>query len=95
MQRQEKSELSDPHQPSRTSVQATKDEKMAQDIVEEMKDSDVIDTKKMEVKVTNGHAILRGEVGVSFAHWQAEKIASENVGVKNVVNQLRVKYRYI
>jgi len=73
-------------------TQEIADEVIAEDIVGELERARLLDESKVEVGVKDGVVTLTGKVGVTLTSWRAERTARTALGVKDVDNQLSVKY---
>jgi hypothetical protein len=67
------------------------DERVTEDINEELTQAPDIDATNITVDVKNGEVTLRGTVPERESKRRAEEIAEQTSGVKDVQNQLRVK----
>jgi osmotically-inducible protein OsmY len=68
------------------------DELIAEDINGELERARLLDESKVQVDVKDGVVTLTGEVRVTFSSWRAERIARTARGVRDVNNELSVKY---
>ncbi|HEX5654750.1 MAG TPA: BON domain-containing protein [Chitinophagaceae bacterium] len=66
------------------------DDRIKEDINDELTDNDYIDASDIEVKVENCNVILTGTVESRDEKHRAEDIAENVLGVQNVENRLRV-----
>jgi len=67
------------------------DERIAEDINEELTQDFELDASDINVEIRNGEVILKGTVPDRESKRRAEEIAERCSGVKDVMNQLRVK----
>jgi osmotically-inducible protein OsmY len=75
-----------------TPTQQVEDELIAQDINRELERARLLDDSKVQVDVEEGVVTLSGIVGVSLSSWRAERAARTALGVRDVKNDLSVKY---
>ena len=75
-----------------TPTQQVEDELIAEDINGELERARLLDDSKVQVGVKDGVVTLTGKVGVTLSSWRAERTARTAVGVRDVDNQLSVKY---
>jgi osmotically-inducible protein OsmY len=66
------------------------DEIIRQRIVDLLFRDPVIDSKRIEVEVTNGEALLKGHIDTEAEKQHSEELARAVEGVKNVVNHLHI-----
>jgi len=66
------------------------DERIREDVCERLSSDDDVDASEIEVKVQNGEVTLEGSVVTRTMKHQAENLADEVLGVKDVHNNLRV-----
>jgi hypothetical protein len=66
------------------------DERIREDINDQLSDDYEIDASEIEVKVSNGEVTLSGSVGERNVKRLAEDIAESVSGVKNVENRIRI-----
>jgi len=67
------------------------DERISEDINEELTTDDELDASGISVEVKNGEVLLKGSVTDRQSKRRAEEIAESCSGVKDVQNQIRVK----
>jgi osmotically-inducible protein OsmY len=67
------------------------DERIREDVCEQLADHAYVDASEIEVFVTNGEVTLKGSVDARLVKRAAEDCADHVRGVKDVHNQLRVK----
>lgn len=75
-----------------TPTQQVEDNLIAEDINGELERARLLDDSKVQVEVKDGVVTLKGKVGVSLSSWRAERTARTALGVRDVKNQLSVKY---
>lgn len=78
--------------PAAVSLQRT-DQQIAEEVRELLDSSDLLDGEKIEVHVQQGSVVLRGVVGSPSEWEEAEKAASEVLGVTEVKNDLTIVER--
>jgi hypothetical protein len=69
------------------------DQRIEEDINEQLTHHHMIDATDVEVTVHNGEVTLRGQVDHRHAKRLAEDIAESVLGVKDVNNQIKIKQR--
>ena len=67
------------------------DERITEDINEELTRNDELDASGISVEVKNGEVVLKGTVSDRDSKRRAEEIAESCSGVKDVQNQIRIK----
>lgn len=67
------------------------DDRIREDINDELTDSWTLDASEIEVEVSNGDVVLTGIVNSRYEKRQAEDLAEDVSGVKNVENRIRVQ----
>lgn len=67
------------------------DELIKKDVVEQLTWDDRVDASKISVEVENGTVILRGEASSYFTRSAAQNNALKIVGVRRVVNEIRIR----
>jgi osmotically-inducible protein OsmY len=67
-----------------------RDERILEDISDRICDNPYLDASEVEVEVTNGEVILKGEVNDRESKRLAEDIGESVPGVRNVENRLRI-----
>ena len=67
------------------------DERIREEVSDRLMADDRIDASDIEVEVRNGEVALRGTVGDRWAKRHAEDCAEEVMGVRDVMNQIRVQ----
>jgi osmotically-inducible protein OsmY len=67
------------------------DERITEDINEELTQDPELDASGISVEVKNGEVVLKGQVPDRESKRRAEEIAESCSGVKDVQNQIRVK----
>jgi hypothetical protein len=67
------------------------DHRILEDVVEFLRDHGDIDLERIEIEVSEGDVILRGEVRGRYARFYAEDLASRVPGVRDVVNELKLE----
>jgi osmotically-inducible protein OsmY len=75
-----------------TPTQKVEDDLIAKDISDELERARLLDESNVQVDVKDGVVTLTGEVGVSLSSWRAERTARTALGVRDVENQLSVKF---
>ena len=75
-----------------TPTQQVEDDLIAKDINDELERARLLDESNVQVDVKDGVVTLTGEVGISLSSWRAERTARTALGVRDVRNQLSVKY---
>jgi osmotically-inducible protein OsmY len=68
------------------------DDLIAKDISDELERARLLDDSKVHVDVKDGVVTLTGKVGVTLSSWRAERTARTALGVRDVKNELSVKY---
>lgn len=66
------------------------DEIIRQKTVDLLYKDPAIDSKKIEVEVTNGEVLLKGHIDTEAEKQRSEELARAVEGVKNVVNHLHI-----
>jgi osmotically-inducible protein OsmY len=67
------------------------DDRIKEDVNDRLTDHTFLDASDIDVEVNNGEVVLTGTVDSRWAKRQAEDIAEDISGVKNVENRIRVK----
>jgi len=67
------------------------DDRIKEDINDRLTDHSYLDASNIDVEVNNGEVVLSGNVDSRWAKRQAEDIAEDISGVKNVENRIRVE----
>jgi len=69
------------------------DDRIEEDINEQLTRHPMIDATEIEVKVQNGEVTLQGHVDSREAKRMAEDVAESVFGVKEVTNQIKIQFR--
>lgn len=72
---------------------ARSDERIREDICDELSDDSLVDARNIDIDVTDGKVTLSGSVAERRMKHRAEDIADECRGVKDVDNRIRVQKR--
>ena len=89
--RRKMDKINGPHRGKGPKGYSRGDEKIQDDINERLYHDSYIDASDIEVKVTDGEAVLSGTVESREAKRRAEDIAESIAGVKDVENHLKVR----
>lgn len=69
------------------------DERIREDVCEALRGDDWIDATHIEVGVEDQNVVLAGEVRERNQKWLAEDVAERVLGVRAVINRIRVGFR--